>query len=78
MLSPSMSGHPITAEVRSLLTWPDRQAESRSDRDEGRGISILGRIAGRQASYVLDGRIGLEYLPEAEDLNQYRRRAELW
>lgn len=76
MLSPLISGHLITAEVRSLSTWLDRQAESRSDRDEGRGISILGRMAGRQASYVLDGRIGLESLPEAEDLNQYRRRAE--
>ena len=73
-----MSGHPITADVRFLSTWPDRQVESRSDPHEGQGISILGRIAGRQASYVLDGRIGLESLPEAEDLKQYRRRAELW
>lgn len=71
-----MSGHPITAEVRSLSTWPDRQTESRSGRDEGRDISILGRMAGRQACYALDGRIDLESLPEAEDLNQYRRRAE--
>ena len=73
-----MSGHPIMAEVRSSSTQLDRQAENRSDRDKGRGISILGRMASRQARYVLDGRIGLESLPEAEDLNQDRRRAEHW
>ena len=26
MLSPSMSGYPITVEVRSLSTWPSRQS----------------------------------------------------
>ena len=78
MLSPSMSGHPITAEMRSLSTWPDRQAESHSDRDKERSISILSRMIGRQACYVLDGRIGLESLPQAEDVHQYRRRAEHW
>ena len=76
MLSLSIPGHPITAEVRSLSTWPGRHVESPSDRDKGRGISILGRIAARQACYDFDSRFAMGYLPEAEDLNQYRMRAE--
>lgn len=44
ILSPSSSGYPITAKVRSLSTWPGRQVEIPSDRDEGRFISFLGRV----------------------------------
>jgi hypothetical protein len=41
MLSPSMSGHLITAEVRSLSKWPGRPVKSPSDHDEGCCVSFL-------------------------------------
>ena len=79
MLNPSMLGHPITAEVRSLSKWPGRPVKSPSDRDEGWCISLLGRIVvARQACYNFDSRFAAGSMPEAEEFNQYRRRAEHW
>jgi len=61
-----------------LVDVTDRQVKSSSDRDKERCISILVRMTAQQAYYDFDSRFVVTFFSEAENLNQYRKRAKYW
>jgi len=58
-----------------LVDVAGRQKESPSDSDKGRCILILVRMTAQQACHDFNSRFTVASFSEAEDLNQYRKRA---